>query len=159
MQEMKYLCIPVSCITIDGVHVRSNVMSTWSFSTASPRSGTDGYRSPFPHRRFHRGDVARHVYVCTHVARLFGPARKNWSAFYNGTWFTWFDETITATCTASIDNVVSLRCHGDTASSTEENFPWRFFRSYNSGEKWRISCSYHGRMCTASECKPTRLQK
>lgn len=121
------------------------------FSTASPRSGTDEYRFPFPHRRFHRGDMARHVYVCTHVARPSGPARKNWSAFYNGTWFTWFDETITATCTVSIENVVSLRCHGDTASSTEgklEDFSEAIIPTKNEGYLAAIT----------EGCKLTRLQ-
>jgi len=45
-------------------------MSTWAVLNEQVRDREPtGYRFPFPHRRFHRGDVARHVYVCTHVAR------------------------------------------------------------------------------------------
>lgn len=106
------------------------------FSTVSPRSGTDGVPIPvsasaFSSRR--RGTPRIRVYTRRGPT---GPARKNWSAFYNGTWFTWFVETITATCTASIENV-SLRCHGDTASRSKKNFPQKFSRNYHNFDEKR----------------------
>lgn len=92
-----------------------------------------GYRwSLFPHQCFDHSDVAHHVYTCTRPSR---PARKNWSAFYNGTWFTWFNETITATCMVSIENAISPQRRWRAASNTSKNIPRRFCKSHNNSEE------------------------
>lgn len=116
VQEMKIFVH--SC-----TRVQLSTMSTWAVLNGESE-GTD---SRFRIGVF-IGDVARHVYVCTHVARPSGPARKNWSAFYNGTWFTWFDETITATCTASIENIVSQRCRGAHSIQREGKLSAKIFQ-------------------------------
>lgn len=138
------------------VYVTINAVSTfgWTwrprgpFSTASPRSGTDGVPIPVSASAFSsRRRGTPHIRIYTRRASLrtctqelvrvlqryvIYVIRRNDNGYLHGG----HRERRIATV---------ARCRGDTASSTRGNFPRRFCRSYNPGEKgWvSISRSYH----------------